>query len=421
MENIQGHPLSILILTDIFFPDAPGGANRMVYYVSRGLADAGHRVRVLTNRPRPDLPSRELFGRLDVRRYDLFPPKGTGSIRGAIRAVRTIRRACDELVRETPVDVVSVHQPLPGFAATLSRGLQGFPFSYGFYSPWHEEYEFKVKVLGPRNPLLRCTGWYALSSRVRRAFEHRAVMRSRNAVVLSEFSRRLLGRVHGFPAERVIRIPGGVDERRYAPMQDRRESRRKLGLPEDRILLFTVRNLRPRMGIGNLIDAMVRVAREAPSAFLLIGGAGALKAELEARARRLGLEERVRFCGYVAEDDLPAYYNAADFFVLPTEYLEGFGMVTLEALSCGTPVLGTPVGATPEVLKPLDESLLFPDASPDGMAASIIRHVRAIESDPAGYQPSRERCVRYVHEGFAWGRLTARWAEALRAAAGEGR
>ena len=61
---------------------------------------------------------------------------------------------------------------------------------------------------------------------------------------------------------------------------------------------------------------------------------------------------------------------------------------------------------------------MISDASPDGMAASIIRHVRAIESDPAGYQPSRERCVRYVHEGFTWGRLTARWAETLRAAAG---
>jgi glycosyltransferase involved in cell wall biosynthesis len=290
-----------------------------------------------------------------------------------------IRRACDELVREAPVDVVSVQQPLPGYAATRSPGLMGVPFSYGFHSPWHVEYEFKVKVLGPRNPFLRWVGWYALNGRVRRHMEHQAVMRSRNVILLSEFSRNLIGRIHGFPPERVFRIPGGVDERRFAPVGDRTETRRRLGLPEDRTLLLTVRNLRPRMGLSNLIDAMVRVAREAPSAFLLIGGAGALKAELKAQARRLGLEEHVRFCGYVAEDDLSAYYNAADFFVLPTEFLEGFGMVTLEALSCGTPVLGTPVGATPEVLKPLDESLLFPDASPDGMAASIIRHVRAIE------------------------------------------
>src|SRR5207249_11624167 len=61
------------------------------------------------------------------------------------------------------------------------------------------------------------------------------------------------------------------------------------------------------------------------------------------------------FLGFIPDETLPSYYHAADVFVLPTRELEGFGLVTVEALACGTPVLGTPVGATPEVLSGLED------------------------------------------------------------------
>ncbi|MFQ5693043.1 MAG: glycosyltransferase family 4 protein [Nitrospinota bacterium] len=415
---VLGKPLSILIVTDIFFPDTPGGGNRMVYYASRGLAEAGHRVRVVTHRPRPGLPPQEHIGRLDVRRYDLGFSERRGALWEAFGAIRTVRRACDELAREAPVDVVSVHQPLPGFAATLSPALRDVPFSYAFYSPWHEEYDFRVQA--SRNPCLRSIGWYGLNSRARRLLEGRTLRRCRNVILLSEFSRTQIERIHRYPREGIFLIPGPVDESRYVPMEDRPAVRRRLGLPAEGTILLTVRNLRRRMGLASLIDAMGRVVREAPSAFLVIGGKGPLREALEERARRLGLEGRVRFTGYLDEEDLPACYNAADFFVLPTEVLEGFGMVTLEALACGTPVLGTPVGATPELLRPLGESFLFADASPEAMAEAIVRHVRRLEADPAGYRALRERCARYVRERFTWGQMVSRWDAALRAAAKTG-
>lgn len=408
-------PLSILVLTDIFFPDTPGGANRMVYYVSRGLAEAGHRVRVLTHRVRPDLPAQERMGRLEVRRYDLALSPGSDSLWRGFRAIWAVRRACDELAREAPADVVSVQQPLPGFAALFSRGFKGVPFSYAFHSPWHEEYA--IRVLPSRSPFLRWVGWHRLNRRARRLLERWTLRRCRNVIVLSEFSRGLIERIHRYPAGRILLISGGVDERRYAPAEDRMEIRKRIGLPLDRTLLLTVRNLRRRMGIGRLIDAMSRVAREIPSVLLLVGGRGPLKEDLERRAHRLGLCAHVWFTGYLEEDDLPAYYSAADFFILPTEALEGFGMATLEALACGTPVLGTPVGATPEILRPLDESLLFADASPEAMADAIVRHVRRFVADPSGYRPSREACARYVRGRFSWSRLVTQWSAALRAAA----
>jgi glycosyltransferase involved in cell wall biosynthesis len=93
------------------------------------------------------------------------------------------------------------------------------------------------------------------------------------------------------------------------------------------------------------------------------------------------------------------YYQAADFFVLPTLDLEGFGLVTLEALACGTPVLGTPVGETVEILSGLNPYLLFASSRPEDMARGILEHLSA----PA---ISRERCRRYVLEHYSWDRTT---------------
>jgi glycosyltransferase involved in cell wall biosynthesis len=410
-------PLSILVLTDIFFPDTPGGANRMVYYVSRGLAEDGHQVRVLTSRPRADTPLREFIGRLDVRRYDLKHSSGGGPLLGAMRIIQTVRRACDDLVREAPVDVVSIQQPLPGYAATLSKGLRKVPFSYGFHSPWSVEYDFKVQ--NARNSFLRWVGWYLLNSRTRRFLERKTIQRSRNVVLLSEFSQGLIEQIHRFPKENILCVPGAVDESRYTPTENREGIRKRFGLPVDRPLLLTVRNLRQRMGLGRLVDAMSLVVKEIPSVFLVIGGKGPLKEELEAQTRRLGLEASISFPGFLNEEDLPAHYSAADFFVLPTEFLEGFGMVTLEALACGTPVLGTPVGATPEILKPLDESFLFADSTPEAMAASIVRHVRVLQTDPAGYRSSRDACFQYVRDRFSMAQMISGWSAALRSAAGK--
>ena len=113
------------------------------------------------------------------------------------------------------------------------------------------------------------------------------------------------------------------------------------------------------MGLDNLLGAMAVLKVRRPSALLLIGGAGSLRGALEAQSQALGLSEHVKFLGFVPDAELPRYYQAADVFVLPTRELEGFGLVTVEALACGTPVLGTPVGATPEILRALCPTLVF--------------------------------------------------------------
>lgn len=118
--------------------------------------------------------------------------------------------------------------------------------------------------------------------------------------------------------------------------------------------------------------------------------------------RELGLEDHVRLLGFVPDEDLPRYYGAADAFVLPTRQLEGFGLVTVEALACGTPVLGTPIGATPEILGPLEPSLLSRDASAEAMADTLAWFLEMLASAPASVERLRAACRHHAETHYGW-------------------
>jgi glycosyltransferase involved in cell wall biosynthesis len=96
------------------------------------------------------------------------------------------------------------------------------------------------------------------------------------------------------------------------------------------------------------------------------------------------------------------YYGASDFFVLPTRKLEGFGLVTPESMACGTPVLGTPVGGTKEILSDFDSQFLFSDTSPDAMAKGIQMAMRKYFDEKEKYNELRHRCREYAEKNYSW-------------------
>jgi glycosyltransferase involved in cell wall biosynthesis/SAM-dependent methyltransferase len=291
-------------------------------------------------------------------------------------------------------DVVIAHQPLTAWG--VARG-GGAPLIYVFHSPAGEEY----RTRHPAGPLHRAAA--ALLHRI----EGRVLARADRVVVLSEFSRDTLARCHNVDPAGVLRIPGGVDPAAFRPVEDRAALRRRLDLPAGGPLLVTVRNLVPRMGLDDLIRAMAKVSAAFPEAMLLIGGDGPLRGDLERLAEAAGVAARIRFLGYVPEERLPDVLGAADLFVLPSRMLEGFGLVTVEALACGTPVVGTPVGATPELLGPLGAGLLLAGVGPAPLSEGILARLRADAADPAAAAALRRACREHA--------LTYDWERAVEA------
>ena len=117
-----------------------------------------------------------------------------------------------------------------------------------------------------------------------------------------------------------------------------------------------------------------------------------------------GLIDDVKMAGFIVADQLPKYYSAADFFIMPTRQLEGFGLVTVESMACGTPVLGTPVGGTKEILSNFNSQLLFQGTSPEAMAKGIESAIDNYLKVANRYEQLRLQCREYALRYYSWQR-----------------
>ena len=169
--------------------------------------------------------------------------------------------------------------------------------------------------------------------------------RARRLITISESGRQDVHRVYGVPLERIdVVTPGVAEVYRPLPPDEVAAFRRRHDLPE-RFLLH-VGTLQPRKNLPLLLDALAATGH-AGAPLVLVGGKGWLYDDIFARVAALGLQQRVRFAGYVDDDDLPLWYNAAAALVLPSLY-EGFGLPIVEALACGTPVVAANTSSLPE-------------------------------------------------------------------------
>jgi glycosyltransferase involved in cell wall biosynthesis len=162
------------------------------------------------------------------------------------------------------------------------------------------------------------------------------------------------------------------------------------------------------MGLDELLRTLVHV----PDAHLAVIGKGTSELPLKRLAETLGVSARTQFLGRVSDADLRTWYAAADVVVMPTAAYEGFGLVTAEALACGTPVVATPVGASPELLRPLDPRLVAANASSEAIAAAIKQVLSR------GADQLRARCREYATSRYAWDRVMPGWERALEMAGG---
>ncbi|HOJ21545.1 MAG TPA: glycosyltransferase family 4 protein [Armatimonadota bacterium] len=395
----RSRPLTILMAADVDPIAVIGGAERVLNEHSKRLAARGHRVIVLTRREDPARPTHEIFSGVEVYRHPVCQGNPVTFMRSTIREGA---RAVSQILARESIDLINVHQPLAASAVLHAPGATRYPFVYTFLSPWADEFRVRAKARSTRDGrrLSNTLRWAIIKAGAcaRRRIENHALAACRRILVLSDFSADQLWSIHGIGGERITRIPGGVDADRFRPVSDRHALRRALGRPTDGLLLFTVRNLVPRMGLENLLEAMVPVVQARPDVHLVIGGTGPLRDALHAQTDRLGLSEHVTFAGFIAEDLLPKYYAAADLFVLPTALLEGFGLVTIEALACGTPAVGTPIGGTQEILRDLDPRFLFRSPSADDIAAGLLERIPEV----AGNQALRARCRQFVEERYSW-------------------
>lgn len=228
--------------------------------------------------------------------------------------------------------------------------------------------------------------------------ERRVVATADAVIAASEHERQLLMELYGADARRIEVIPCGVDPARFRPLE-RAACRQELGLSAGPLLLFVGR-LEPLKGIELLIDALAHLDGVT---LLVVGGdarSTAYQAELEGRAVRRGVAGRVCFVGAVPQERLPVYYNAADVCAVPSFY-ESFGLVALEAMACGVPVVAADVGGLGTTVRDGESGFLVPRRDPVAFADRIQRLLHDPSLRVRMSEAARARAARFTWEGVS--------------------
>ena len=202
--------------------------------------------------------------------------------------------------------------------------------------------------------------------------EHAAMMSADSMVVSTERERSDIARLYGVPVGKVDVVPAGVDLEMFRPL-GREESRRLLGLGGGQTILAVAQRIEPLKGLDVIIEALPLLddgERLASSSWAATRTQAWKSARLRGVAARLGVSDRVTFAGAVSQEELPAYYSAADVCVLPS-YYESFGLAALEALACGTPVVASRVGGPMSFIVDGVNGYLVPERSPRAYARSL--------------------------------------------------
>jgi glycogen(starch) synthase len=269
---------------------------------------------------------------------------------------------------EDPPDVLHAHDWLVAYAGIVLSDLSGLPMIATIHAT--ERGRHGGRLPGP-------------TQRFVHGVERWLVADAERVITCSAFMRDEVVESLGADEGRLDLIPNQVDLSAFSSPAE--SVRPELWGEERPVMLFAGR-LEFEKGVQTALDALARIERTAPGVGLVIAGDGTYRSVLEERAAALALDGRVRFEGFVDESRLRSLYRSADLAVIPSLY-EPFGLVTLEAMASGTPVVAADTGGLREIVEHDVSGLLFPPGDAHGLAAAAGRILR----DPAlGARLARE-------------------------------
>ncbi len=359
-----------------------GGMNVYIRELSREMGRRAHTMDIFTRRTDPDTPEvviiddRTRVVQIEAGGLDADKRYGERYLPEFRSGVLAFQR------REGRVyDLVHSHYWLSGWVGHVLKVRWGVPHVIMF----HTLGEAKNRAgLATRESPDRISGERLLAQGADRI------------ICASESEKGTLVDLYGVSIDRVSSIPCGVDTERFRPMR-RSLVRSRLELPVEESLVLFVGRIEPLKGI----DVLLRAVSTMNGIFrlLVVGGDGKeadRQAALWALVGELGIGDRVSFMNAVPHDDLPLYYNAADVCVVPSHY-ESFGLVALEAMACGVPVVASRVGGLRETVQDGLTGYLVPRSCPQPFAERL-----ELLLGDVGLRRRLGREARIAAERFRW-------------------
>lgn len=374
-----------VLLINYEFPPLGGGAGRGTHNLARGLATAGHSVDVLTSRAIDDRKT-ELIDGFRVHRVKSYR-KGIhdSGFRGAFTFLLFALPVFLRLTSSGKYDIVHYFFSLPtGLLRFLPGKHRRVPYIVSLrgsdvpdYDMFNTSLQFAHKLLMPIT---------------------RSIWRnSAQVVALSSDLAKTAAKVDGEVDIKII--PNGIESELFVHDANIKYEHRKKN-PSKKVQLICVTRLIERKGVQVLLQAMAKLNE---SVYLTIVGEGNYKATLQALAHRLELDSKVHFYGYCPREQLVQLYNQSDIFVLPS-MAESFGMVFVEAMSCGLPVIGASVGGVPDIIQE-DNGVLVEPGSVEDLVVAIQNLATEPELREQFGLANREKAV----ERYSWRSVAERY------------
>lgn len=376
----------ILMLSWEYPPNIIGGLARHVAYLSRSLAKAGHRVVVLTQ-AEPSSPKFTVDEGVEVHRLPASGPPPRDFVDGVKQLnFQMIERAVQLFAAGRRFDIVHAHDWLAAYAGKTIKHALAMPLVATVHATEHGRNN------GLHNELQRYIG----------SCEWWLTYEAWRVICCSRFMEEEVRRVFQTPGDKIRIVPNGVESPR--PVQDPAEDtafRARFAGP-DEALVFFIGRLVHEKGVHVLLDAVPRILQRRPRTRFVIAGEGPFRSELEARAQSLGIDSHVTFFGYADDDARDRFLRTAQVAVFPSLY-EPFGIVALEAMAAGTPVVVGRTGGFAEIVTDGRNGLHAEPGDADALASRVLSLLEDAELAKA----LRREALRTVREQYSWESIAA--------------
>ncbi len=361
------------------FPPYYGGTGTVCYHNALGAAAYGHNVHVFTARGALRHPAGQIEDPPGVTVHRLMPLLRLGNA-----------PCLPQLLNLRGFDVVHLHSPFP-FGEELLF-LQSLLRRTRYVITYHQD----LILPGWLGKVVK-GHWDVLGQRIL-GHARRLMVTSRDYAQASRIT-DLVAKM----GERVVEMPNGIDIVRFHPGVNGQFLRERYDLERtDRVILFVGALDQPHYfkGVEVLLRALDRIALA--SVKLVVVGDGDLRPQYQVLARRLGVEARVRFCGRVSDVELPAHYALGDVLVLPSTTMgEAFGIVLLEAMACGKPVIASNLPGVRSVVKEGEDGFLVTPGDEVDLAETLQGLLEQPDVCRAMGQQGRAK----VEARYAWSRI----------------
>ena len=376
--------MKILMLSWEYPPRVVGGISRVVYDLSHKLYQQGHKVTVITYRD-GNVPYYEDDDGVDVYRVDNFMISPNNFIDWIMQLnFNMIAKAGEVIAEKGNFDVIHAHDWLTAYAGKTLK----FAYNTPLVSTIHAtEAGRNSGIRTEMQKYINDTEWML-------------TYESSEVIVNSNYMKNELQRLFGLPYEKINVVPNGVNLTLFSGIERDYDFRRRFAMDNEKIILFMGRLVYEK-GIQTLIAAMPKILANYHDSKLIIAGKGGMINELRAQVNSLGLENKVYFTGYLGSKDVQKMYKCADVAVFPSTY-EPFGIVALEGMLSGTPVVTSDIGGLNEIVEHGVNGMKSYAGNPNSLADSIL----ALLFNPELCKTVSKNAKEKVKAQYNWTKIT---------------